>query len=221
MLCFAKYNLTGFLQACYGSPFNYDKQGLRDGDFSLQTWGSDGIFNKFYKEMDSFYRHSNMILHSDMLLTESQKNGVSEIEPVLINNQVLLPDTIAYTVGRRIQKKCIFRTIKLYEPYDTEEEQAIPEISTDHTSALYFWEYRDNSNLIVPPTQGLDDYNFRLAGEIVRPATAPSAQQYLDSQQGVIFFENSVDIVIEHFVMSNLVEQIPSSITYWYVVIAK
>ena len=221
MLCFAKYDSSGFLQTCYGSPFNYDNLGLKDGGFSLQTWGPDGIFNKFYKEMDSFYRHSNMVLHSDMLLTESQKNGVSEIEPVIINNQVLLPDTISYTVGRRIQKKCIFRTIKLYEPYNIEEEQSIPEISVDHTSALYFWDYKDNSATIIPPSEGLDDYNFRLDGEILQPSIAPSEQQYLDSQQGVIFFENSVAIVIEHYVMGNLVEQIPSSINYWYTVAAK
>jgi hypothetical protein len=221
MLCFAKFNLSGFLQISYGSPFNYDSQGLRDGDFNLQTWGLDGIFNRFYKEMDSFYRHSNMILHADLLLTEAQKNNVSEIQPILLNNQVLLPDTIAYTIGKRIQKKCIFRTIKLYEPYDIEQEQSIPAISVDHTTAVYFWEYKDNSSTVVPPSQGLDDYNFRLAGEIHQPSIAPSEQQYLDSQQGTVFYLSQVDIVIEHFVMSNLTEQIPSSLDYWYTVALK
>lgn len=221
MLCFAKFYSIDSLQYSFGTPLNFNKDGIRDSDYSLQTWGEDGIFKRFYKELDSFYRHSNIQVHTDLLLSEAQKNNISEIEPVLINNQVLLPDTISYTIGKKIQKKCIFRTMKLYEPVDTTTEQSIPVLVTDHDSAIYFWDYKDNSSTVVPPTQGLDEYIYRLAGEVVRPVLAPTEQQYNDSLNGVKFFEDSVDIVIEHYVMSNLVSEDESRLDYWYTVSLK
>jgi len=221
MLCFAKFNSEGSLHTCYGTPFNYTNRGIRDGDYNLQTWGPDGIFHRFYKEMDSFYRHSNIILMADILLSEGQKNTVSEIKPVLINNQLLLPDTISYTLGKRIQKQCIFRTIKLYEPYNIAQEQAIPVLITDHSSAIYFWEYKDNSASVVPTSGGLDEYIFRLNGNIDQPSLPPNEQQYQDSQQGTVFYLSQVAIVIEHYVMSNLTDEIPASIDYWYTVALK
>lgn len=221
MLCFAKFGTIGNLLNSYGSPFNYDNKGVRDGDYSLQTWGLDGIFHRFYKQMDSFYRHSNMIVSVDILLTEAQKNNVSEIQPLLIKNQLLLPDTIAFTIGRRLQKKCLFRTVKFYEPYNLPEEQSIPSLITDHTSSIFFWEYNDDSAVVVPPTHGLYEYIFRLNGEIVQPVASPTAQQYADSQDGVKFFENSVSIIVEHYVMSNFYDEVERTLTYWYTVAAK
>lgn len=218
MLCFAKYKTVNSLQTCYGTPFNYDDQGHRDGNFSLQSWGADGIFHRFYKLADSFYRHSNVTINVEMLLTENLKSNLSEIKPVLVDNQILLPDTISYTIGRKVQKKCVFRTVKLYEPHDIQQEQSIPEIIYNHTIAVYFWKYNDNSSSIIPPSSGLDDYGYRLNGEIYKPIIAPTEQQYIEYQQGTVFFASQVSVIIEHYVMGTLTDQIPSTLEYWYTI---
>lgn len=221
MLCFAKFGITGNLQYSYGTPSNYNNMGIRDGDLSLQTWGADGIFHRFYRQMDSFYRHSNIIIQVDLLLSEAQKNNVPEIQPLLIKNQILLPDTIAYTIGRKVPKKCLFRTVKMYEPFDIASEQSIPELITDHSSLIYFWEYKDDSASVVPPAQGLDEYTFRMDGEVIQPIAPPTSQQYEDSQNGVKFYENTVSIIVEHYLMSNFLDEFERTLTYWYTVSAK
>jgi len=221
MLCFGKFQIVDTLSVSYGSPFNYNNKGERDGDYSLQSWGPDGIFHRFYKEIDSFYRHSNILVQAGMLLTEHQKNIVSEIQPVVIKNQLFIPDTISYTIGQKVYKNCLFRTLKLYEPFNISEEQSIPEIITEHTSDLYFWEYRDNSAELVPAPSGYDDYSYRLSGEISKPGVPPTEAQYELSQTGTIFYQTDVDIIVEHYVMSNLVGQSNERLTYWYIVSKK
>jgi hypothetical protein len=216
MLCFGKFKTINTLQAAYGNPFNYDYEGQKDGEYSLQTWGEDGIFHRFYKEMDVFYRHSNIIVQAEMLLSEDKKSSVSEIKPILINNQVFLPDTIAFTVGRKMPKACIFRTIKNYEPYDIEKEQSIPTIITNHTSPLYFWQYQDGSSL--PPANVSDEYTFRFVGTPFIPTIAPTEEQYLESLSGAQYYKSTIDIIVEHYIQGTLVDDYMGTIEYWYIV---
>ncbi len=216
MLCFAKFSNKGLLQYTYGSTVNYNNNGIRDGLFSLQTWGEDGIFHRFYRQVDSFYRHANITVNTELLLSEGQKNSVSEIQPVMIENQVLLPDTIAYTIGRRVQKKCLFRSVKLLDPFDVDLEQSIPLLITNHTIPIYFWVYNDDSDTVVPTSTGDNVYKYRLSGEIIKPTVAPTEQQYDDSQEGIKFYESTAAIIVEHYLSGVLLDEIDRDLTYYY-----
>lgn len=222
MLCFARFEVVSTLSIAYGTPTNYNNKGIREGEYSLQTWGADGIFHRFYKDMDAFYRHSNVSVQVSMLLSETDKNTVSEIKPVVVDNQIFLPDTMSYTVGKKIEKSCVLRTIRHYEPFNISLEQAIPVLISEHTSPLYYWLYMDDSSEVVPP-DGADTYQFRYNGEIVNPPDSPTEAQVTDStQNGTVYYSNTIQIIIEHFDnQGTLIDDYPATLAYWFVACKK
>ena len=82
-------------------------------------------------------RNSLLTVSADLNLSESDKLTLSPVNPVLINGQKLLPDTINYTPGVNGTKECSFRTCRLYTPTST----AVAEAGRYNTNPPYAWQF--------------------------------------------------------------------------------
>jgi len=130
----------------FASQFNRDETGnfVKDNngikyDISLTCNREDGLYNRFWKEYDAFLRHSNQIIKCDLHLSDKAFVEFKIDEKVSINNQPLVTEQIKYKFSNVSDKisESLFRTLRLYEPHDLENEQKIPKYGPQK----YYWKF--------------------------------------------------------------------------------
>lgn len=132
--------------------------------YSLHTYGDIGIYNKFHRSYDRLMRNALDTVESEHDFTEIQKLTLSPVEPVMINNQIYLPETMEYAIGSKEQISCTWKSLACAEPVAETFilEDILPKsdyywvMMTDHTETPFFkWEYLDgipSVNYYEPPT---------------------------------------------------------------------
>jgi len=127
--------------------FMNDEQGAKY-DISLTCNREDGLYNRFWKEYDSFIRHSNQQVTCNLHLSDNDFVKFKMDEKVFINNQPLVAEQIKYKfndAGDKISEST-FRTLRLYEPYDLKTERAIPQ----YIPQKYYWRFSISSDIEEP-----------------------------------------------------------------------
>lgn len=215
MLCFAKKLTTDSQPWSYGSVNEYDYNGSKDLDYSLNLWGSTGIFQKFYAKKDAILRHSNYVASAKFLLPESVKYSLTETGRVMLNNQFYIPDSIAYTIGEKISKECKLRSIRLFEPYDLSVEQETVDVPNVTADAVYKWVYHDDADAQAATHGG--DCSIAVNVRPEPDTLTPTAEQYAASLTGTKFFEASTDgTLYEYDSQGNLVNQSFIMVNIWF-----
>jgi hypothetical protein len=141
----------GFTDNTSASSFNYffasqinrdvhgnfmnDENGDRY-DISLTCNREDGLYNRFWKEYDAFIRHSNQEVACKLKLSDTDIFNFEMYKTVFINHQPLLPEQVKFKLNKKDGvNECLFRTLRLYEPYDLQKEQGIPV----YERQKYYW----------------------------------------------------------------------------------
>lgn len=147
----------------YGSIFPYAYQSdhvlQKDPDgnefrYSLLLTGEYGAFNQFFKEYDAFLRHSN---HTVKLQSFNFVHNLSNIDfrqKRIVDNHPLLLDKFDHDLDGHWGQMCKIeaRTLRLYEPYDLDKEQALP-VPED---IRYKWQlFSDQEQVIVDKGKAL------------------------------------------------------------------
>lgn len=218
MLCFAKkFSYNGFVWS-YGSVNEYDNSGIKDLNYSLNLWGICGIFNKFYKNRDAILRHSNYTLSVKMLLPENLKGALSEVNICTIDNQEMLPDSIAYTIGKQISKECKFRSRRLYEPVEDNSSESVAD-ATDEV--LYGWVYHDDVDELMGDADPA--YHSIAYTHLADPTELPTEDQYNACiNSGTIYHETYVDgEMLDYDAQGNLTGSSSVSVHVWWTVAIK
>jgi hypothetical protein len=119
------------------SRFFTDTSGNRLYNLSLYVNHEDGLLNRFWKEYDAFLRHSGYEVNISLKIPEFELSKIKPWQKIMIDNQLYIPEEIRYNMGRS-DKLAEFklRTVRLYEPYDLESEQAL----AAYTDPKYYWQ---------------------------------------------------------------------------------
>ena len=178
MLCF--YLGVQSNKCVMGSPFNYDGEGNKVGDFSLQYAGNalqNGLFQKFWKSYDALLRHAFRTITCKLNMPISDFFKFSIFTPKLLDGTPVMPVSIKYNIsdkGLRISE-VEFKTLRLQKPYDLAAEQSIPLFNTSD----YYWKRFDN--LTYWHDYAFDNYGPDVHVEIVTrppdPRTYPAPTQ--------------------------------------------
>lgn len=121
----------------YGSilPYAYqsDSELQKDPDgkefqYSLMLTGEYGAFNQFFKEYDAFLRHSNHTLKLESFEFAYKLSNIDFTRKRIVDNHPLLLDKFDHDLDGHWGQMCKVeaRTLRLYEPYDLNKEQALP-----------------------------------------------------------------------------------------------
>lgn len=215
MLCFAKKLISNSFTWSYGSVNEYDNSGTKDINYSLNLWGECGVFNRFYQKRDAILRHSNYTLSVKTLLPEGLKASLSEVNKVIINNQEMLPDSVAYTIGVRISKECKFRTARLYEPVTDNHSESVPDVSGE---VIYKWVYHDNIDELMGSADPA--YHSIAYTHPTDPTEMPTEEQYQACiNSGVIYYETNVaGNMYDYDAQGNLEGSSNLSVRVWWTV---
>ena len=133
MLCFnagTKVGTEGKWKC--GSVDFYDESGVAQS--SLRTIGVNGLYNKWHRSYDILLRNTLDDVEIDHIIPESVKNSLSGVDPVMINNQPLLPNTIDYVIGAKTRTTCKWKSLRITPPIN------LPTIPEDgFPQAKYYW----------------------------------------------------------------------------------
>jgi len=220
MLCFAKFYTQQDKHIAYGSINNYDYRGVRDSNYSLQTWGADGLFHRFFSKRDAIIRHSNMSLTIDMIIPEHLKASLKEHRPVRIGSQELLIEKIGYTLGKNSIKECMFRTMRLYKDFNIATEQSIPLMVFDHGVPIYCWIHQSNSGEIIERYADQANEIELIWVDLfpLSPPNSPTETQYEESQAGAIFFEKWCRVKVLEYYQGYPQREYSEEVHCWYIV---
>lgn len=132
--CFVVRHSSGTFDQ--GTTMNYDDKKSRIHDYVLSYNGSDGLFERFWRNYDNLLRNSLLKVKVPLLLPESEKLQLSEYKKVLIDGQELFPDVVRFVANKNDIVESDFYTTKFYTPLSFAHSEAdrIPEPS------LYKWE---------------------------------------------------------------------------------
>lgn len=122
----------------YGSIFPYAWQSANvlqkdpegnEFNYALTLIGEYGAFNQFFKAYDAFLRHSNHEVTFESYQSVFDLSVIKFDQQVIVHNQPLLLDKVDHQLdGHANQLSTIkARTMRLYDPYDLEKEQALPQ----------------------------------------------------------------------------------------------
>lgn len=165
MLCFTAHRTS---RSDSGTIYAYLDKPEKIWDYSLAYNGPDGLYEKFWRKYDDMLRNSMRPVTTRMLLKDIDKLNISAYEKVMINNQVLLPNTIKYNIGKHEDTECTFLTTKLFNPVSSAKSES------DHfPSSKYQWK-RGWSNNVG------SQYNWMQLKEqpIVRFLPPPTEEEY-------------------------------------------
>lgn len=230
MLCFAYHNASNY---CVGTLSNYMPTGGKIWDYTLFYNGADGLFERFWRGYDDMLRNSLLTVSAELNLSESDKLTLSPVNPVLINGQKLLPDTINYVPGVTGTKDCSFRTCRLYTPLAT----AVAESSRYNTNPPYKWQLHSSDdwdgNYGLVPDTSIHFYLDHVADPPITYDTAsapffpplPTQTQFLS---GGRYHSRTYAIKLCFYVTANIpgvgpitpiYKTYPATLTTWYEVV--
>jgi hypothetical protein len=112
MLCFC-FKTSTFV---YGTIHNTDLSGNKLWNYTLEFYGDDGIFERFWRRRDTLLRNALLRVECDLLLDESQKLNISPLHQVSIQNQNYFVEELKYVFGEKTIETCSLLSLKLQEP---------------------------------------------------------------------------------------------------------
>lgn len=131
----------------YGSPFCTDKDGDNFVDsegneyiYSLYAVGSDGSYNRFFKEFDCFLRGANYTMTFPANVTPGFVENIDVSRKSSVFGQELLPDKISvqFPLNAKSVAECTFRTLRIFE-HDPSIESLVDSLVDDITLPRYYW----------------------------------------------------------------------------------
>lgn len=153
MLCFV-YRSASF---DIGTLSNYDKEGTRLWDYSLHYNGSDGIFERFWRDYDNLLRNAFLEVEFDLLLSEKDKFQISSHEKHNILSQEYLLSQMKYVPEINTIESCKFLSLKQQEPLSVAKTE-----SEYFTLSAYKWILKSSKNFTVsPPQQAYETINYK------------------------------------------------------------
>ncbi|MDR0866580.1 MAG: hypothetical protein LBO74_16855 [Candidatus Symbiothrix sp.] len=149
----------------YNGNFIYDENEEKY-DISLTCNREDGLYNRFWKEYDAFIRYSNREVNCNLHLSDREILNMKMDRTAFIQNQPLIMRSLKYKLNQPGSlSECIFRTLRLYKPYDLSEEKLIP----GYEPQMYYWaadlvEIFDEDISSLPPPdvfrKGIPEYIY-------------------------------------------------------------
>ncbi len=143
ILAFFYLDTTGITHHI-GTISSYNPFYRKLSDYSLLYNGPDGIFERFYRPYDNILRNSMHTVTAGLLLSPHQKLTIPAHRKVLIHNQELLINKLAFTLGGRNEpQESEFYTTHLYEPVESAlpEKERIP-VHYGYSNYNHFWSIR-------------------------------------------------------------------------------
>lgn len=144
-------------------------------DYTLTWNGANGLFEKFYRSLDSLYRNSLHVVKADLLLPNFVKRTLPSHKLVLLNNQKLLINNLKYNIGgKKSTKESEFKTVKLYEPISQAKtfEELFPPLSTS-----YAWKAKSSYEVV---TKSQYDASIYKDASIITIYPEPASSSLLD-----------------------------------------
>lgn len=125
-------------------------------DYSLCYWGENCIYEKFYQKLDEMFRNSLHEVKGEFLIPSSLKKSLKAECPVLFEGQIMLIDTLGYTIGQQTPVETTLLTRYLHKPVTTGPRfKDYSGVSYDKENFLiYYWDPNYSSVEITE-----DDYN--------------------------------------------------------------
>lgn len=99
MLAFPYMTADGMPCGTVTAYDNFSTNRPRIFDYSLTYYGSDGIFEKFYRDYDLLLRNSLQQMKVKLLLSQSQKQNLSSYAKVVIRNVSFFFNKLKFTLG--------------------------------------------------------------------------------------------------------------------------
>lgn len=86
-------------------------------EYTLCYWGENGLYEKFYKDMDDLYRNSLHQVKARLLLPSSIKQSIKAEIPVILMGQKVLFNSFNYVLGTAKEPvDSSFYTMRIHEP---------------------------------------------------------------------------------------------------------
>lgn len=188
MFCFAcgdadRFMIGGFESiptwrygSIYGRPDGvFDIYNPLDYTYSLNTYGTRGIYNIFHKQYDYYLRNAFDTVEYTHLMSEHQKMALSPVTPAYLNNQILLPDTLDYTIGKKSVSTGKWKSLTCKEPIDT------PVVLEDLlTPYPYYWAVKSNLSELDSFYVG---WKYKAGDPSVEYYAPPTAAEYTTGGQ--------------------------------------
>lgn len=110
-------------------------------DYSLCYWGENCIYEKFYQKMDEMYRNSLHEIKGDFLIPSALKGTIKAEYPVLLDGQIMLINSMGYTIGKMEPMETTLFTTHLHTPVTTGPRfKDYSDVSYDkENSLIYYW----------------------------------------------------------------------------------
>lgn len=107
------YRKSGY---CLGTFYNYDNEGNRLWDYSIQWNGPDGIFEKFWRQRDSLLRNALLPVQVDAILPEHLKLSIPSVRRLSFNGQGYLISELQYSTKPNSPGACSLLSTNLQKP---------------------------------------------------------------------------------------------------------
>ncbi len=205
MLCLC-YKSSGY-KFDIGTLYNYDNLGNKLWDYSLMYNGSDGIFEKFWRNRDDLFRNALLQIDADLLLSEAQKFSISLIRKVSLKNQEYFISELKYVLGEKTTETCRLLSLKLQEPLSSAKAE-----SDYLRTRLYKWVLRYTYN--DPPDTHGDGFSVVFKTEpIAFYPPDPTSSQYAS---GGRYYEKIYDVEYGQYDRDgNFVKIKDGTVTVW------
>lgn len=126
-------------------------------DYSLQYWGDDGIFNRFYRDMDLYLRNALEETKVKLLLSQHQKADMPATAVYTIRSERYMLNKMKFTLGTKGgPQESTLLTMAIKEPVS--ESGTLDNLLPINSSAYKWQEYwqqmsrTPSSDEIQPPT---------------------------------------------------------------------
>lgn len=140
---------------CVGTLYNYDTEGNRLWDYSLQWNGPDGIFEKFWRQRDSLLRNALLSVQVDAMLPEHLKLSISSVHRVSFNGQGYLISELQYSTKPNSPGACSLLSTNLQKPVSE-----APFAHEQFREKMYVWFPARTYSVTGTPGQVVLTYRF-------------------------------------------------------------
>lgn len=170
MLCFRYFNAT--LKYDIGTTANYNFNGTKLWDYTLQWNGEYGIFEKFWRNRDKLLRNALLQIDFNLLLSENDKFTIRPTDKININGSDYLIAELKYTPEEQAAQTCRFLSMRMQEPIS----QAKPAASYLQPRT-YKWKLNSSRNFTInPPQQTREEIKYKTTPVTILPPPPTAAQ---------------------------------------------
>jgi hypothetical protein len=156
---------------CVGTLYNYDSEGNRLWNYSLMWNGSEGLFEKFWRQRDNLLRNALLPVSMDVILPENLKISIPSTRRVSFAGQNYLLSELHYSTKANSVGQCSLLSTKLQKPISEAESE-----SGFFREKIYKWKVRRTYSFTGSPGHS---YSYRFSSEPVAfYPPDPTPEQY-------------------------------------------